>query len=336
MKGGIVPMKEEELTVMLGGLGFMVEEYVDIVRNRFPRLKILPYPVLAETGDSQIPEGIEDVDIIASFNAYPYAMAKIRKLKWFHILMTGTEHILATGLVPGNVLLTTSAGTVSIPVAEVVMGYLLFFVKKFRASLENQKIHKMDRMLGQMRELHDRTLAVLGLGHLGKEIAKKARLGFEMNVIGVDKFVKEWEYADQVFPPDKLDEVLKTSDFVVIALPHTEETQGLIGERELRLMKPTAFLVNIARGEILDKEAFGRALKEKWIAGAAIDVFWGDPTKEAVLVESDDLWDLENLFITAHNATGTDRYIQRTGAFFCDNLERFMAGERLLNLVEER
>jgi len=329
-------MKEEELTVMIGGLGFMVQEYVDIVRKRFPRLKIISYPVLAEKDDSQIPEGIEEIDIIASFNAYPYAMKKIRDLKWFQILMTGTEHILGTGLIPRNVPLTTSAGTVSIPVAEVVMGYLLFFVKKFRASLENQKIHKMDRMLGQMRELHDRTLAVLGLGHLGREIARKATLGFEMNVIAVDKHVQEWAYAKQVFRPDKLDEVLKSSDFVVIALPYTEETRGLIGERELRLMKSTAFLVNIARGEILDKEAFGRALKEKWIAGAAIDVFWGDPTKEAVLDENDDLWDLENLFITAHNATGTDRYIQRTGALFCDNLKRFMAGERLLNLVEER
>jgi phosphoglycerate dehydrogenase-like enzyme len=104
----------------------------------------------------------------------------------------------------------------------------------------------------------------------------------------------------------------------------------------LRLMKPTAYLVNIARGEILDKMSFSRALAEGWIAGAGIDVFWGDPTKEAVLDKDDPLWDFQNLLITAHNATGTDRYIRRTGDFFCDNLERFMRGQALVNLVTER
>ena len=329
-------MKKEEFTVMIGGIGFMVEEYVRIVGERFPKLNIIPYPVLAETDDNQIPEGIEDVDIIASFNAYPHAMKKIRDLKWFQILMTGYEHILATNLVSKEVFLTTSAGTVSIPVAEVVMGYLLFFVKKFRASLENQKMHKMDRMLGQLRELHERNLGILGLGYLGKEIAKKAKLGFGMNVLACDSMVTAYQYADAIYPPDRLDELLKASDFVVIALPHTPETEDMMDERELRLMKPTAYLVNIARGEVLNKEAFTRALKENWIAGAAIDVFWGDPTKEAVLEEDDELWNFENLFITAHNATGTDRYINRTGQFFCDNLERFMAGEALMNLVTQR
>lgn len=329
-------MKEEELTVLIGGLGFMVEEYVQIVRERFPRLRIIPYPVLAETGMSQIPEEIADVDIIASFNAYPHAMAKIKDLKWFQILMTGYEHILSTTLIPHEVLLTTAAGTVSIPVAEAVIGYLLFFVKRFRKSLENQRLHKMDRMLGQMGELHDRSIGILGLGHLGKEIAKKAKLGFDMRVLGYDNFVTECEYADIIYPPRMLDDVVKNSDFLVISLPLTSETEGLIGERELRLMKPTSYLVNIARGQILDKDAFTRALKEKWIAGAAIDAFWGDPTREAVLAEDDELWDLENLFITAHNATGTDRYITRTGNFFCDNLERFMNGKELMNLVKER
>jgi len=329
-------MKEEELTVLIGGLSFMVEEYVQIVRDRFPKLKIMPYPVLTENDSSQIPEGIENVDIIASFNAYPYAMTRIKKLKWFQILMTGYEHILSANLVPQEVFLTTAAGTVSIPVAEVVMGYLLFFVKKFRASLEHQKLHKMDRMLGQMRELYDRNIGILGLGHLGKEIAKKAKLGFEMRVLGYDKFVTEFEYADEIYPLDKLDDVLKVSDFLVISLPLSPDTEELINERELRLMKPTSYIVNIARGEILNKEAFTQALKEQWIGGAAIDVFWGDPTKEAVLEEYDELWDLDNLFITAHNATGTDRYITRTANLFCDNLERFMKGKELINLVEER
>lgn len=328
--------KRRDLTVLVGGLGFMVQEYVGLIQKEFPALNIIPYPALQESDASQVPAGIEKVDVVASFNAYPHALPRIEDLKWFHILMTGYEHILATGLIPKDVLLTTSAGSVSIPVAEVVMGYLLFFVKKFKASLENQGKHKMDRMLGQMRELHDRNLAVLGLGHLGKEVAKKAKLGFGMRVTGVDSLVPEFEYADRIVKPDKLDQVLSESDFVVITLPLTPETEGMISSAQLKRMKPTAYLVNVARGEILDKAAFTLALKERWIAGAAIDVFWGDPTKEAVLDKDDELWDLDNLFITAHNATGTDRYIARTAQVFCDNLKRFMAGEPLVNIVRQR
>jgi D-2-hydroxyacid dehydrogenase (NADP+) len=327
--------QEEDLKILIGGPGFMVEEYVQIVKDRFPNIKILACPVLVETAGNKVQGEFEDVDIMASFNAYPFTMPRMKKLKWFQVLMTGYEHILRAGLIGKDVILTNSAGTVSIPIAEVVMGYLLFFVKKFRQSLENQRLHKMDRMLGQMRELHQRTLGLLGLGRIGKVIARKAKLGFDMEVLGYDKYVKEFEYADRTFPDDQLDELLKVSDFLVIALPHTPETNRLIGERELKLMKPTAFLVNIARGEILDKEAFTRALKEGWIAGAAIDVFWGDPTAY-VLPPEDELWDLDNLLITAHNATGTDRYVMRTGQLLCENLARFMRGEPLINMVTER
>lgn len=327
--------QERDLKILIGGPGLMVEEYVQIVTDRFPNIKILASPVLVETPGNLFQGEIEDVDIMASFNAYPFSMPKMKRLKWFHVFMTGYEHILKTGLVRKEIILTNCAGTVSIPIAEMVIGYLLFFVKKFQRSLENQRLHKMDRMLGQMQELHQRTIGVLGLGHIGKVIAKKAKLGFDMVVLGYDKYVKEFEYADRILPDDQLDELLKVSDFIVISLPLTPETNRLIGEKELRVMKPTAFLVNVARGEILDKDAFARALKESWIAGAAIDVFWGDPTAY-VLPPDDELWDLDNLLITAHNATGTDRYVTRTGQLFCENLARFMKGEPLINMVTER
>ena len=327
--------QERDLRVLIGGPGFMVEEYAQIVKGRFPSLEILTSPVLVETEGNQVQGRVEDVEIIAAFNAYPFTMPKMSRLKWFQVLMTGYEHVLRTGLIKEGMILTNCAGTVSIPIAEAVMGYLLFFVKKFKASLGNQKLHKMDRMLGQMRELYYRTIGILGLGHIGKVIAKKAKLGFDMKVLGYDKYVTQYEYADRIYPYNELDEVLKASDFLVVSLPLTPETNGLIGERELQLMKPTAYLVNVARGEILDKVAFTRALKEGWIAGAAIDVFWGDPTNY-VLPSEDELWDLNNLFITAHNVTGTDRYVMRTGQLFCENLARFMKGEPLINVVMER
>ena len=327
--------RQKDVKVLMGGPGFMVQEYVQIVKAKFPELNVINSSVLVETEDNRVQGSVEDVDVIASFNAYPFTMPKMKKLKWFQVLMTGYEHVLRTGLIPREMLLTNCAGTVSIPIAEVVMGYLLFFVKKFQTSLENQRRHKMDRMLGQMRELHNRTIGVLGLGHIGKVIAKKAKLGFDMEVLGYDKIVTQFEYADRIYRAEQLDEILKVSDFVVISLPLIKETEGLMGERELKLMKPTAFLVNVARGEVLDKGAFARALKEGWIAGAAIDVFWGDPTAY-VLPPEDELWNLKNLLITAHNATGTDRYVTRTAELFCENIGRFMKGEPLMNLVTQR
>ncbi len=327
--------EEEKMKILIGGPGPMVEEYVQLVNQKFPKIRILASPMLVETETNRVKGEVEDVEIIAAFNVYQFTMPKIKRLKWFQVLMTGYEHIIRTGLIGKDVILTTCAGAVSIPIAEMVMGYLLFFVKKFPQSLENQRLHKMDRMLGQMRELHNRTLGILGLGHIGKVIAKKAKLGFDMEVLGYDKYVKNYEYADRIYAVDQLDEVLRGSDFVVISLPLAPETNHLIGERELRLMKPSAYLVNIARGEILDKYAFTRALKEGWIGGAAIDVFWGDPTAY-VLRPEDELWDVKNLFITAHNATGTDRYVMRTGKLFCENLARFMEGEPLINVIMER
>lgn len=327
--------QEKDIKVLIGGPKLMVEEYVQIVTEKFPNLSILATPILIETAENQVKGKVEDVDIIAAFNAYPLSMPRMKRLKWFQVLMTGYEHILKTGLMKEDILLTNCAGTVSIPIAEAVMAYLLAFVRQFKISLENQKLHQMDRMLGQMRELHHRTIGVLGLGHIGKVIAKKAKLGFDMQVLGYDKYIHRYEYADRIYPHNQLDEILKASDFLVISLPLTPETQNLIGERELRLMKPTAYLVNIARGEILDKQAFTRALKEGWIAGAAIDVFWGDPTAY-VLPPEDELWDIGNLLITAHNATGTDRYVRRTGELFCENLARFLRGESLANVITER
>ncbi|MBI5443591.1 MAG: D-2-hydroxyacid dehydrogenase [Deltaproteobacteria bacterium] len=323
------------LTLLIGGLGFMVEEYAARVRARLPEIRVLPYPVLVEREGASPPEGIEDVDVVASFNAYPVALPRARHLKWFHVLMTGYDHILRSGLIPPGVTVTTSAGAVSIPIAEAVMGYLLFGVKKFRASLENQRHHKHDRMLGQMRELHGRTIGILGLGHIGRAVAEKAKRGFGMTVLGYRRSGGRCRYVDRVYGRDGLDELLRASDFLILALPHTPETENLIGERELRLLKPSAYVVNVARGEILNKAAFTRALKERWIAGGAIDVFWGDPIA-ATLAPDDELWDLENLLITDHNTTGTDRYVERTSELLCDNLERFLEGKRLKNVVTAR
>jgi phosphoglycerate dehydrogenase-like enzyme len=132
------------------------------------------------------------------------------------------------------------------------------------------------------------------------------------------------------FPPDKLHEMLSECDFVVIALPLTPETKHFVGESELRAMKPSAYLVNIARGPIVDEEALIRALQEGWIAGAGLDVFEREP-----LPDDSPLWAMENALLSPHVAGFTPRYDERATAVFSDNLGRYLSGKPLLNLVDK-
>ena len=204
-------------------------------------------------------------------------------------------------------------------------------------------IRKMIRLQEERRfdywcsgELNGKTLGILGVGNLGRPVAKTGKMGFDMAVIGWDKYVNSYQYVDRIFPENQLDEVLKSSDFLVITLPLTPETDGLIGERELKLMKQSAYLVNVARGDILVKDAFLKALGEKWIAGAAVDAFWGKDPVEWVLFPEDKIWEFENVLISPHTAWFSERYAARACKLFCDNLERYIKGEELINIVKER
>ena len=137
-------------------------------------------------------------------------------------------------------------------------------------------------------------------------------------------------FCDRLFPPSGTNEVLKGSDFVAIALPLTAETAGSISEPQLRAMKPTACIMNVGRGSIIDEAALVRALKEGWIAGAALDVFETEP-----LPEESELWSLDNVILTPHVSGEVEDYDDRVAALFTENLRRYLAGEPLLNVVDK-
>jgi D-2-hydroxyacid dehydrogenase (NADP+) len=191
------------------------------------------------------------------------------------------------------------------------------------------------RTPGETAELHGKTVGILGLGNLGGAVARKAKAGFEMKVLGYDIVHVENPHVDVSYLPGQLGSILKESDFVVVTLPLVPETNGLLGKQEFRMMKNSAYLINVARGEIVVKDALVEALKEKRIAGAALDVYWGDPTVN-FLPADDPLWELDNVILTPHHAGTSDRYMPRAFELFCTNLERYMKGERLINLVVER
>jgi phosphoglycerate dehydrogenase-like enzyme len=200
---------------------------------------------------------------------------------------------------------------------------------------------KWNLLLGT--ELRGKTLGVVGYGSIGREVGRIATRGFAMRVLaltrGGDKRDRGYHepgvgdpdgtLPDAWFTRAQLLDLLAQSDFVLIATPLTDETRGMIGARELRAMKPTAFLVNIARGGIVDEAALVRALKENWLAGVGLDVFEKEP-----LPADSELWKLENALISPHVSGATRHYDERAEELFCENLRRYLRGEYLLNLVD--
>src|SRR3990170_3656626 len=178
-------------------------------------------------------------------------------------------------------------------------------------------------------EVRGKTMGVLGLGHIGAEIAEKAHV-FGMRVIGTKRTPADVPHVDRIYPPDELREVLRASDVVVIALPLTSDTRGLLGEAAFRAMKRTALVINIGRGPIVQEAALVRALQEGWIGGAGLDVFEREP-----LPADSPLWGMEHVIITPHGSGGWPGYMDAAIPLLCDNLRRYLDGAPMRNLVDK-
>ncbi len=196
---------------------------------------------------------------------------------------------------------------------------------EFFAQQGERRWHKLG-----LRELRGLTVGIIGLGDIGGEIARLCR-AFGMRVLGLRRHPRPYEHADEVLGPDRLHDLLAHSDFVVITCPLTEETRGLIGRAELAAMNPDAWLINVARGAIVDEEALLEALRERKIGGACLDVFTEEP-----LPEDSPFWDLPNVIITPHNSWSSPHIQEREVDLFLDNLRRYVAGEPLLNVVDKQ
>jgi D-2-hydroxyacid dehydrogenase (NADP+) len=172
-----------------------------------------------------------------------------------------------------------------------------------------------------MVELTDSTMGIVGFGTVGRALAKRAQ-AFDIRVIAVDLYpIDKTDDVDALWGLDRLGDLLCESDYVVVTVPYTPQTQGMIGAEQLALMKPSAVLIGISRGGIIDQEALAQALRENRLAAAALDVFKPEP-----LPADSELWDLDNLLITPHVAGGTQLEAQHILDIWCENLNRFLSG----------
>jgi phosphoglycerate dehydrogenase-like enzyme len=212
--------------------------------------------------------------------------------------------------------------------SELAILLMLNLTRKYTRILRNQKKRAWVRRPQSL--LYKKSVGILGVGVIGKEIARKCK-AFDMTVHGITSKKREIEYVDHSYGPEELIEVLRTVDYFINVIPNTPETRNIIGEKEFRAMKPTAFFINIGRGETTNEEALVQALKEGRLAGAGLDVFCEEP-----LPEKSPFWDLDNVLITPHVGGLSDIYADQVLPVFEENLRRYLKGERknLINRVE--
>ena len=260
------------------------------------------------------------------------------RLRWLQFPGAGVDSLATTGLLDANsdVLVTTAAGVHAETISEYVFGSMLMFNRNWPQMVRLQDEHVWARSatwyhLGG-RELAGQTLGIIGLGNIGRRIAQLGR-AFGMRVLGTRRSIHysgdQEADVDQSFPPEQLHELLRLSDYVVISVPLTRETEKLIGETELRTMRPNTYLVNISRGRVIDEQALIRALREGWIAGAGLDV-----TEEEPLPSESPLYSMPNVILTPHISGNSAHYDTRLAALFADNLKRYRIGQQLQNRYE--
>ncbi|MGC9333453.1 MAG: D-2-hydroxyacid dehydrogenase [Anaerolineae bacterium] len=267
-------------------------------------------------------------------------------LQWVQLHSAGADHILHSALMDSDITLTTSSGIHASPIAEYVFASLL--AHRWRVPHWTRCQREGEWPSGRWElyarpELRGSTLGILGYGSIGREVGRLAN-AFGMRVLALrrspgradrgytpnDTGDPEGVIPERIYGPDSLHDMLAECDYVVIALPLTPDTEHMIGEAELQAMKPSAYLVNIARGGIVDEAALIQALCEGWIAGAGLDVFEQEP-----LPADSPLWDLENVLMSPHVAGFTPRYDERAATLFVENLGRYLGDQPLLNLVEK-
>ncbi|MFN6182453.1 MAG: D-2-hydroxyacid dehydrogenase [Dolichospermum sp.] len=249
-------------------------------------------------------------------------------LRWHHAPNAGVNHILTPKYLQRDLILTNGAGVHGIPIAEFVITYLLAYCKQLPSLYQLHNEHNWQRDL-PIQELFDKTLLIIGAGGIGQEIAVRAQ-AFGMRIFGSCRHPEPLPNFDKVVGANEWKQLLPESEFVVIAAPLTLETKGMIDMETLGLFRPDSYLINIARGAIVDESALTTALEKGWIAGAALDTVFTEP-----LPAESPLWTLPNVFITPHCSGNSPRVKERTLALFLDNLTRYRQGKPLRNVVDK-
>lgn len=290
---------------------------------------------------------LDDVEVMLrgwlSPDAFDRILVRAPRLRWVHSATSGVESALTPAALERGLVVTNARGVFSRPIAEYVLMMILAVSRRLPQLLELQRERTWQPLEGA--ELRDVTVGIVGLGSIGQAVASLAT-SFGCRVVAVRRRGATGALAsgpaddddtrplgevvlDRVGGPETLPELLAESDFIVLAAPLTPETEGMINAETLAMVKPGAWLINVARGRLVDERALIRALRDGELGGAVLDTFRDEP-----LGPNSTFYDLPNVIVTPHTAWSSGRVLDRSVELFCDNLRRFAAGEPLVNVVD--
>jgi phosphoglycerate dehydrogenase-like enzyme len=304
-------------------LNHHAEECLEALAPKFQELNIF-----ATTKEALASDFIEKADIMLAIRFSDEIIRKAVKLQWIHSMITGVDYIVNLPSLRKDILLTSTRGIHGPQMSEIAFLLMLALNRNLPLNIKNQGKRVWEQWPTKL--LYQKKVGIIGVGVIGKEIARKCK-AFGMTVYGITNTKREIEHVDHSFGPDGLLQVMGEVDYFINVVPFTPQTLDMIGARELSAMKPTAYFINIGRGETVDEDALIHALENGVIAGAGLDVFCEEP-----LPEEHPLWTTKNLIILPHIGGRSDIYVDQALPIFEENLRRFLKGERrdLINVIE--
>ncbi|MDZ7291388.1 MAG: D-2-hydroxyacid dehydrogenase [candidate division KSB1 bacterium] len=274
-----------------------------------------------------------EAEVIATYRFSTEQFSQCHKLRWLHLGVAGVEKSLSAELNRSPVVVTNARGIHGDYIAEFVLGAILFCANRFDWAMRGQfdkKWRQKEMVKGRFR-LAGKTVGIMGMGAIGSEIAKWcAAVGLRVIGLRRNQDLPKPEVVAEIFSPARIEEFLRSADFIVLALPLTAETRGLLNAERLQMMKPSAYLINVARGDLVDEAALLEMLRARKISGAVLDVFQTEP-----LPEDHPFWEMDNVLVTPHISGNFEEYVERIGGQFAENLARYVRGEALLNVVDK-
>jgi D-2-hydroxyacid dehydrogenase (NADP+) len=307
----------------------ILDQFADYYKSKlepqFPQVSIHAVSEEEEIGDL-----IEEIDILMTIKITDESMKRASKLQWIQAMTVGVDFFLKLSSLRRDVIMTSTRGIHGPQMSEMAILLMLALNRNFPQIVRNQDQRIWERWPTKL--LYQKKVGILGLGVSGQEIARKCKV-FNMTVYGINRTKREIEFVDHFFHLDGLLEVTREVDYFIIVIPSTPETRHMVNAEALSSMKPTAFLVNIGRGDVVDEKALIHVLETGKIAGAALDVFAEDPKP---LAEDSPLWAMKNVIVTPRVGGMTDIYPDQILPIFEENLRRFLKGERrdLINFIE--
>lgn len=274
------------------------------------------------------PAQLQEAEAMLCMNPPPGILVQMPKLRWVQALTAGVENWLGRKDLSPSIILTNARGTHRVQMPENILGALFHISKPYAAVLGDNATHHWTRRVSTT--LAGQTLGILGIGAIGQELARKAA-ALEMRVIGTRRGGGAVAHVERVFTPDQTDQVLAESDFVVLLLPATPETENLMNADRLARMKKTAWLLNFGRGALIDDAALVAAAKAGTIAGAILDVFRQEP-----LPKEDPFWSTENILVLPHLGGLHPARDSMVAALLVENLRCFMEGAPLKEVVDRQ